>query len=75
MTFVVRCRAPRRSAQYDGQLCDRFVARVPWPFIVTGLLRHSSEARPGAIVATCPACAALHEIQEDLAEQRPKGVA
>lgn len=76
MTYhVVRCRAPRRTAEFDGQLCGRFVARVPWPFIVTGILRHSSDARDGAVVAACPACGALHEIRRDLAHDPAKGVA
>jgi len=61
--YIVTCRSPRRNALTDGELCDGFVARVPWPFVVVGLLRHSDKARADTLVAPCVACGSLHEIR------------
>ena len=59
---VVFCRAPKKNARSDGQLCGGFVVRVPWPFRVVGLVRHSARADTDSVVAKCSVCRTSHEV-------------
>lgn len=60
---VVTCRAPRRRPRWDGERCGGFVARLPYLGRVVGLPRHSDQANPGNVVASCRSCGTLHEIE------------
>ena len=61
--FVVRCRAPRKPARFDGDKCNGFVARYPHPVAFVGFVKHSDDARPSSYVAHCRSCGRLHELE------------
>lgn len=60
--MIIRCRAPARRPRYDGELCNGFVAKVPYDVRVCGLPKHSDRANPEHLVAPCASCGALHEM-------------
>ena len=60
--WVVFCRAPKKNARADGELCGGFVVKAPWPFRVAGFVRHSSRADPDSVVGQCEVCRTSHEV-------------
>ena len=68
--FIVRCHAARKPARFDGDMCDGFVARFPYPVEFVGFLEHSDGASPRSYVGHCMSCRQLHEF-EGLCALRP----
>jgi hypothetical protein len=61
-SVVIRCRAPARQPRFDGELCNGFVAKVPYDVRVCGLPKHSDLADASHLVVPCSNCGTLHEL-------------
>jgi len=71
--MVIRCRAPARRPRYDGELCNGFVAKVPYSVRVCGLPKHSDRANADHLVVPCSSCGTLHELMRVEPEDLERG--